>query len=58
VLRKISNEDMLLLGFNTELGRPESMITKNLIVAPPPMRPSVQMPGGMRSEDDLTFAYQ
>ena len=41
ILRKIKVEDMKLLGFNAEEGRPDSMIIKNLIVAPPPMRPSV-----------------
>jgi len=34
------------------------MILKNLPVAPPPVRPSVAMPGSYRSEDDLTYAYQ
>jgi len=33
------------------------MIIKNLLVAPPPVRPSVAMGGNMRSEDDLTTAY-
>ena len=34
------------------------MIIKNLAVAPPPVRPSVSMTNTMRSEDDLTYAYQ
>lgn len=34
------------------------MIIKNLAVAPPPVRPSVAMSNTMRSEDDLTYAYQ
>jgi DNA-directed RNA polymerase II subunit RPB1 len=46
------------MGFNPAISRPESMIIKNLPVAPPPVRPSVAMSNTMRSEDDLTYAYQ
>jgi DNA-directed RNA polymerase beta' subunit len=58
VLRKMKDEDLNLMGFNKKQGRPEWMIIKNLPVAPPPVRPSVQMPNCYRSEDDLTYAYQ
>lgn len=58
VLRRIKTEDLTLMGFDKKLGRPEWMLIKNLIVAPPSVRPSVQMPNMMRSEDDLTYAYQ
>lgn len=58
VLSKIKDDDLQLMGFNKEQGRPEWMIIQNLPVAPPPVRPSVQMSSGHRSEDDLTFAYQ
>jgi len=58
VLRKMKDEDLKIMGFNREQGRPEWMIIKNLPVAPPPVRPSVAMPSGYRSEDDLTYAYQ
>lgn len=58
VLRKIRDEDLQLMGFNKDQGRPEWMIIKNLAVAPPPVRPSVAMPSGYRCEDDLTYAYQ
>jgi len=34
------------------------MLLKDLLVAPPCVRPSVQMPNMGRSEDDLTYAYQ
>jgi len=35
------------------------MIMKRLLVAPPPVRPSVSMGGGgLKCEDDLTYAYQ
>lgn len=58
VLRRIRTEDLTMMGFDKKLGRPEWMLVKNLIVAPPTVRPSVQMPSMMRSEDDLTYAYQ
>jgi len=34
------------------------MIIRKLGVAPPAVRPSVNMGGFMRSEDDLTYCYQ
>lgn len=34
------------------------MIMKRLLVAPPPVRPSVTMGSSMKCEDDLTYAYQ
>jgi len=46
------------MGLNVLVGRPEWAVIKVLPVAPPPVRPSVQMGGTMRSEDDLTFGYQ
>lgn len=58
ILRKISDADLHMMGLNSQHGRPEWMIIKNLPVAPPPVRPSVAMPTGRRSEDDLTYAYQ
>ena len=48
----------MLMGFNPNITRPEYMIIRNLTVAPPPVRPSVSMTNTMRSEDDLTYAYQ
>lgn len=41
VLSKIKDDDLHLMGFNKEQGRPEWMIIQNLPVAPPPVRPSV-----------------
>lgn len=58
VMKRIKDEDLKLMGFNKEQGRPEWMIIKNLPVAPPAVRPSVAMPNCYRSEDDLTYAYQ
>lgn len=58
IFEKITNEECELMGFKASLTRPEYMIIKNLAVAPPPVRPSVSMTNTLRSEDDLTFAYQ
>lgn len=49
---------MKLLGFDPKQARPEWMIIQALTVAPPPVRPSVQAGDGVRSEDDLTYAYR
>ena len=38
--------------------KPESIIIRRLAVAPPAVRPAVQMGALMRSEDDLTYSYQ
>ena len=46
------------MGFDPKITRPEYMIIRNLAVAPPPVRPNVAVTGTMRSEDDLTYAYQ
>jgi DNA-directed RNA polymerase beta' subunit len=46
------------MGLSPKYSRPEWFIIKNLAVAPPPVRPSVQMGSGYRSEDDLTYSYQ
>lgn len=54
ILKRISPEDANLIGFK----RPDLMIISRLAVAPPCVRPSVNMGGLMRSEDDLTYSYQ
>ena len=56
VLKKISDEDIALLGLSEEYARPDWMILTVLPVPPPPVRPSITTDGGaMRSEDDLTY---
>lgn len=45
------------MGMHPKASRPEWMIIKTLAVAPPPVRPSVEAGDGMRSNDDLTYAY-
>ena len=54
ILRGISDEDCVALGFNPEFSRPEWMILTVFPVPPPPVRPSVAMDSSARSEDDLT----
>ncbi|KAH9626354.1 hypothetical protein KSS87_010048 [Heliosperma pusillum] len=56
VLKRISDEDCSLLGFNPKYARPDWMILQVLPIPPPPVRPSVMMDTSSRSEacDDLT----
>ncbi|XP_078178379.1 DNA-directed RNA polymerase II subunit RPB1-like [Carex rostrata] len=54
VLKRISDEDCLLLGLNPNYARPDWMILQVLPIPPPPVRPSVMMDTSARSEDDLT----
>jgi DNA-directed RNA polymerase II subunit RPB1 len=54
VFKRISNEDMELLGFNPIWSRPEWLISTVLPVPPPAVRPSIIEENGQRREDDLT----
>jgi len=54
IFKKISNEDVIRLGFNPLWSRPEWMLVSVLPVPPPHVRPTV-LEGEMESEDDLTF---
>ncbi|KAL0945704.1 hypothetical protein HGRIS_014853 [Hohenbuehelia grisea] len=54
--KKMSDNDLHLLGLSDEYARPEWMILTVMPVPPPPVRPSIAVDGGaMRSEDDLTY---
>lgn len=53
-LENISDEDALLLGLDTDAGRPEWMVLTLLPVPPVIVRPSITLESGQRSEDDLT----
>lgn len=56
VFKKITDEDLNVLGLSVSYARPEWMILTVLPVPPPPVRPSIAVDGGaMRSEDDLTY---
>jgi DNA-directed RNA polymerase II subunit RPB1 len=50
VLKRISDEDCLLLGLSAKYARPDWMILQVLPIPPPPVRPSVMMDTSSRSE--------
>lgn len=54
ILKRISDRDAEILGFNPKFSRPEWMICTVLPVPPPSVRPSVRTDTGQRQEDDLT----
>jgi DNA-directed RNA polymerase beta' subunit len=59
IFDKITPKHLNMLGLNKNTSNPSNMIIENLTVTPPPVRPSVMMPGcSQRSEDDLTVAYR
>jgi len=53
-LEKIPNEDLKLMGINSEFCRPENMILTIMPIPPVTIRPSITLESGERSEDDLT----
>ncbi|WVO13428.1 hypothetical protein L204_101043 [Cryptococcus depauperatus] len=56
ILKKITPEDLHIMGLNAEYARPDWMILTVLPVPPAAVRPSISVDGGaMRSEDDLTY---
>jgi len=54
ILRRITDEDVTVMGFNKDYCRPEWLICSVLPVAPPSVRPSVRADNNTRMEDDLT----
>lgn len=54
ILKRITDEDCDLLGFDSKFSRPEWMIFTALPVPPIPVRPSVNTDSNQRREDDLT----
>lgn len=54
ILKRITEEDGLILGFPIEINRPENLICTVFPVPPPSVRPSVRNDTGQRCEDDLT----
>ncbi|ORX89671.1 beta and beta-prime subunits of DNA dependent RNA-polymerase, partial [Basidiobolus meristosporus CBS 931.73] len=54
ILKRITDEDLESMGLSAEFARPDWMIITVLPVPPPPVRPSIQMDGSSRGEDDLT----
>ena len=54
IFKRISDDDMMFMGFNPKWSRPEWMICQVLAIPPPNVRPSVKHDNQQRSEDDLT----
>jgi len=54
ILKNISDEDCLALGFDPKFSRPDWMVITVLPVPPPQVRPTIVF-GPKRNEDDLTF---
>jgi DNA-directed RNA polymerase II subunit RPB1 len=57
IFKRISDEDVNFMGFNSSWSRPEWMICQVLPVPPPAVRPSVKHDAQQRSEDDLTHIF-
>ncbi|MCL5067989.1 MAG: DNA-directed RNA polymerase subunit A' [Thaumarchaeota archaeon] len=53
-LERITNDDLMLLGYDPSSARPEWLILQVLPVPPVAVRPSITLESGIRSEDDLT----
>ncbi len=53
-LERIPDRDLIPLGLNPNVVRPEWMILSVLLVPPVTVRPSITLESGDRSEDDLT----
>ena len=54
VLKKMSDEDCILLGLNPKYTRPNWMIVQVLPIPPPPVKTFVMMDASSQSEGDLT----
>lgn len=54
ILKRITDEDANILGFPSNINRPENLICQVFSVPPPSVRPSVRNDTGQRCEDDLT----
>jgi DNA-directed RNA polymerase II subunit RPB1 len=54
VLRKITDENVRLMGLSTRWCRPDWMVVQVLPVPPLAVRPSIAMSSDQRAEDDLT----
>jgi len=54
LFRRITDEDVVFMGFNPRWCRPDWMICSSLAIPPPQVRPSVVQENNQRSEDDLT----
>lgn len=55
IFKRISNDDVMFMGFNPMWARPEWFICQVLAIPPPNVRPSVKHDGNTRAEDDMTI---
>lgn len=53
-LERIPDEDLIFIGMNPEVARPEWSLLTALAVPPVTVRPSITLETGERAEDDLT----
>ena len=54
IFKKITDDDVNFMGFNSLWSRPEWMVCQVLAVPPPSVRPSVKHDAQQRSEDDIS----
>ena len=54
ILKRITDDDVELIGLSPKYSRPDWMICTVLPVPPPHVRPSVRQDGNQKAEDDLT----
>jgi DNA-directed RNA polymerase beta' subunit len=54
IIKRVTDEDIVYLGYSPIFSRPEWMICQVLAVPPPAVRPSVKHDSQQRSEDDIT----
>ena len=57
LFKRITDDDALVMGFNSKWCMPAWLIITVLPVVPPSVRPSVRQYNSQRSEDDLTNSY-
>lgn len=57
IFKRITNENINILGFDVVDSRPEWMICTIVPVAPPAVRPSVRQDNNQRAEDDMTSKF-
>ena len=54
IFKRISDEDVNIMGFSPNWCRPDWMICSILLVPPPQVRPTVQQDNNQRMDDDMT----
>lgn len=57
IFNNMQPDDIEALGLHRDFSIPKAMIIKLLIVAPPAIRPNIELASSARAEDDLTHLY-